>query len=52
MTGWLLAECHIYLGSFAPTLLVLVELLQVVRRHGIYTAVLSTINIVLVAKDL
>lgn len=32
-------------------LLVLVELLQIVRRHGIDTAVLSTIDIVLVTEN-
>jgi hypothetical protein len=32
-------------------LLVLVELLQIVGRHGINTTVLGTINIVLVTKN-
>ena len=32
-------------------LLVLVELLQIVRRHGVNTAVLGTIDIVLVTEN-
>jgi hypothetical protein len=38
-------------GELLNQLLVLVELLQIVRRHGVNAAVLGTINIMLVAKN-
>ena len=38
-------------GKLLDQLLVLVELLQVVRRHGINTTVLGTIDIMLVTQD-
>lgn len=34
------------------TLLVLVELFQIVNRHGVDSAVLGTVKIVLVTQDL
>lgn len=38
-------------GKLLDELLVLVELLQVVRGHGVDAVVLSTVNVVLVTED-
>lgn len=44
-------ECIVLAGKLLDQFLVLVELLQVIRRHGINAAMLGTIDIVLITKN-
>ncbi len=42
---------HTFSGELLDQLLVFVEFLQVVGAHGIYTMMLGSVDIVLVAQD-
>jgi hypothetical protein len=44
-------ECIVFASELLDQLLVLVELLQVISRHGINSTVLGTIDIVLVTEN-
>lgn len=44
-------ECIVLARKLLNQLFVLVELLQVVRRHGVNTMMLSSVDIVLVAEN-
>lgn len=44
-------EGIVFSSQFLDELLVLVELLQVIRGHGVHAVMLGTVNVVLVTED-